>query len=202
MKTLGDVFREADPLGYEPRRSDMERQVIRRRVLDRPTAAHAEAMPRRRFARAAAVVAVGAIGAAIAYRSSIAVDVVAAVRFEVHLAEDTPAAGLREVAVSGGTRRVYLHEDAILTNSDIAHAELIAGGTAATFGVALTFNDAGAGRIAIATGGHVGRPLAILIDGQVVMAPVLRSPITTSAVISGDFTRAEAERIVAGIVGR
>jgi len=68
--------------------------------------------------------------------------------------------------------------------------------------VALTFNDAGAGRIAIATGRHVGRPLAILIDGTVVMAPVLRSPITTSAVISGDFTRAEAERIVAGIVGR
>ena len=54
----------------------------------------------------------------------------------------------------------------------------------------------------IATGGHVGRPLAVLIDGEVVMAPVLRSPITTSAVTSGDFTQPEAERIVAGIVGR
>ena len=106
MKTLGDVFREADPIGYEPRRSDMERQLIRRRVLDRPATAHIEPIPRRRFARTAAAVALGAIGAAIAYRSWIAVDVVAAVRFEVRLAEDTPAAGLREVAVSGGTRRV------------------------------------------------------------------------------------------------
>jgi preprotein translocase subunit SecD len=202
MKTLGDVFREADPLGYEPRRSDMERQLSRRRVLDRPPATGVEAIPRRRFARTMAAVTLGAVGAAVAYRTWIAVDVVAAVRFEVHLAEDTPAAGLREIPVSGGARRIYLHEDAILTNSDIAHAELIAGGTATTFGVALTFNDAGASRITIATGGHVGRPLAILIDGEVVMAPVLRSPITTSAVISGDFTRAEAERIVAGIVGR
>jgi preprotein translocase subunit SecD len=68
--------------------------------------------------------------------------------------------------------------------------------------VAITFNDAGASRMTIATAGHVGRPLAILIDGEVVMAPVLRSPITASAVISGDFMRAEAERIVSGIVGR
>ena len=201
MKTLGDVFREADPIGYE-RRSEVERQISRRRVLDLPPAARVEVVPRRRFARTIAAVALGAIGAAIAYRSWIAVDVVAAVRFEMRLAEDTPAAGLREVAVSGGARRIYLHEDAILTNSDIAHAELITGGAAGTFGVALTFNDAGASRIAVATGGHVGKPLAVLIDGEVVMAPVLRSPITTSAVISGDFTRAEAERIVAGIVGR
>jgi preprotein translocase subunit SecD len=33
----------------------------------------------------------------------------------------------------------------------------------------------------------------------VVTAPVLRSPIGTSAVISGDYTKVEAERIVNGI---
>jgi preprotein translocase subunit SecD len=136
------------------------------------------------------------------YVSWIAVNVVAAVRFEVRLAEDAPAAGLREAAVPGGTRKLYLHEEAVLTNGDIARAETIPGNTAATFGVALTFNGDGASKIARATGGHIGRPLAILIDGAVVMAPVVRSPVTTSAVISGDFTRAEADRIVAGIVGR
>ena len=50
-----------------------------------------------------------------------------------------------------------------------------------------------------ATANHVGRPMAILIDGVVVMAPVLRVRISTSAVISGDLTQAEAERIVNGI---
>ena len=45
----------------------------------------------------------------------------------------------------------------------------------------------------------LGRPLAILIDGEVVTAPVVRGPISTSALISGDYTRAEAERIVEGI---
>jgi len=44
--------------------------------------------------------------------------------------------------------------------------------------------------------------IAILIDGDVVSAPTLRDPISTSAVIDGHYTREEAERIVAGIRGR
>jgi preprotein translocase subunit SecD len=53
-----------------------------------------------------------------------------------------------------------------------------------------------------ATANHIGRPLAILIDGEVITAPVVRGPISTSALISGDYTRAEADRIVNGIVIR
>jgi preprotein translocase subunit SecD len=50
-----------------------------------------------------------------------------------------------------------------------------------------------------ATATHVGRPVAILIDGAVVMAPVVRSPINDTAVITGHFTQAEAERMAKGI---
>ena len=53
-----------------------------------------------------------------------------------------------------------------------------------------------------ATQGHLDRPVAILLDGDVVMAPVVKSPISGSAMITGNYTRAEAERIVTGIVGR
>lgn len=41
--------------------------------------------------------------------------------------------------------------------------------------------------------------MAVLIVGEVVIAPVLRVPISTSARITGSVTRAEAERIVNGI---
>jgi len=41
--------------------------------------------------------------------------------------------------------------------------------------------------------------MAVLLDGQVVMAPVLRTSIGASARISGNFTRAQAQRIVKGI---
>jgi len=41
--------------------------------------------------------------------------------------------------------------------------------------------------------------MAILLDGQVVIAPVVRSPIGDSAVVTGHFTKTEAQRIVDGI---
>jgi SecD/SecF fusion protein len=50
-----------------------------------------------------------------------------------------------------------------------------------------------------ASGNHIGKPVAIIIDGRVVMAPVVRSPIGDSALVTGHFTKAEAERIVHGI---
>ena len=53
-----------------------------------------------------------------------------------------------------------------------------------------------------ATQGHIGKPIAILVDGQVVTAPTVRAAISTTGVISGDFTKAEADRIAAGILGR
>jgi preprotein translocase subunit SecD len=47
--------------------------------------------------------------------------------------------------------------------------------------------------------GHIGKPMAILIDGEVVAAPIVMEPIAAEASINGHFTREEAEKIVAGM---
>ena len=44
--------------------------------------------------------------------------------------------------------------------------------------------------------------MAILLDGRVVAAPVVRSPIGRSALLTGNFTRAEAEAIVSRLPPR
>ena len=54
------------------------------------------------------------------------VDLRAAVRFEVRLAEDNPAGGLQAARV-GTDRTIYLHPEAIVTNSDIATARVVPG---------------------------------------------------------------------------
>lgn len=123
----------------------------------------------------------------------------AAVRFEVRLAEDQPTDGLREVRLAGSNRVIYLHQETIVTNDDIAHSSLVQGDGPTRFGVAVRFNAAGTQKMLAATTSHVGGLMAILIDGEVVAVPILRGPIGASAVISGDFTKAEAERIVNGI---
>jgi len=162
-----------------------------------------EDVPRRRIV-IVSVVALILIGiAGSRYWSRVAVDVVAAaVRFEVRLAEENPASGLREAVVSGADRTIYLHQETVVTNSDIAQAHVIQGDAASRFSVTVTFNADGAAKMFRASQSHLGRPLAILIDGEVAIAPVLRSPIRTSAIISGNYTRAEAEKIAAGILGR
>jgi preprotein translocase subunit SecD len=125
-------------------------------------------------------------------------DLRAAVRFEVRLAEDKPAPGLREVKVAGSDRSVYLHDEVVVSNGDIAAARLVQG-SPTQYGVGIEFNTSGAEKIRAATEGHIGKPVAILLDGQVVMAPVVKASLGASAVITGKFTKSQAERIVEGI---
>jgi preprotein translocase subunit SecD len=123
----------------------------------------------------------------------------AAVRFEVRLAEDQAAAGLDAARVPKSNRVIYLHRDAIVTNADIASSRVVPGATPSEFWIDVRLNDAGAQKMREATTNHIGRPVAILIDGDVVAVPTVKSPISAAAMISGDFTRADADRIVNGM---
>ena len=200
MKTLPELLREADPLGFEPSRTPQDRRRIRQQVLDLPRAV--DNPPRRRLVLAS-MVAVTLVGiAAGSLRWPGWAVAVAAVRFEARLAEENPARGLRETVIAFTGRKIYLHQEVVVTNSDIAEAHVVQGETAAKFSVSVTFSAEGAAKMLRATRGHLGKPLALLLDGQVVLAPVVRAAIGPSAIISGDYTRAEAERIVGGIVGR
>jgi preprotein translocase subunit SecD len=125
--------------------------------------------------------------------------VYAAVRFEVRLAEDHPGAGLREAKLAGSDRVIYLHEEIVVTNSDIASSAVVPGSSPSRFNIGIHLTEAGAEKIRQAAANHLGKPLALLIDGEVVMAPVIRGAIGQSALITGDYSRAEAERIVNGI---
>jgi preprotein translocase subunit SecD len=123
----------------------------------------------------------------------------ATVRFEVKLAEEKPAADLREAKVSRTDRSVYLHAEAIITNSDISRARIIQVDHSSQYNVGVEINPSGTEKIRTATAGHIGKPVAILLDGQVVLTATVREPIAGSAVISGDLSRTEAEKIVKGI---
>jgi hypothetical protein len=203
MKTVSDILRDADPLRHEPHRLEGERSRLRHAVVAAASDASTRSSTWFRTPPAllvvVAVIVVGIVTVGSQIWSHGGATLQAAVRFEVRLAEDHPDAGLRESRIVGSDRVVYLHQEIIVTNSDIAQRSVVRGDGPSRFGIDVQFNAAGAQKMREATAGHVGRPVAVLIDGEVVMAPVLRNPISTSALISGDFTEAEAERIVNGI---
>jgi TonB family protein len=107
----------------------------------------------------------------------------AASRLEIRLAETTPGAGLREAVVSGSDQRLYLHPTPLATWADVTIARVIGPGNPTS--VAVTFNSTAAARLASGTASHLGKPVAIILDGRIVAAPIVRSPISDSAVITG-----------------
>jgi preprotein translocase subunit SecD len=124
--------------------------------------------------------------------------VLAAVRFEVRLAERDPVPGLTVAQVGESGQLIYLHPEVVVNNDDIAQSWVVPD-AANRFGIAVTLTPSGAERMRQATTAHVGRPVAILIDGRIVSAPTVRSPLGESAMLSGLYTKAEADRIVVGI---
>jgi len=108
----------------------------------------------------------------------------AGAQLEIRLAEATPAPGLVEAVVSGSGQRIYLHPATLATGADVTSARVIDMGDS-RFGVGVTFSGAASARMASGTAAHLGRPVAIVVDGQVVSAPTVRAPISESAVISG-----------------
>jgi hypothetical protein len=103
----------------------------------------------------------------------------AGVKLEIRRAESKPAEGLTEATVVGTIQKVYLHK-----------------------GVELTFTKEGGKKMAKVTKEHHNKPLAYLIDGKVIAALTVQSEISKFAYITGKFTKAEAEKIAAGIKGK
>lgn len=200
MSSLRSLLQDADPLRHEAPRLDDEREKLRLRILQ-TTPVDRSTRPIRARLPVVTTLAMVMIGvAALGYQVWVhgTTPLLAAVRFEVRLAEDQPIPGLTVAQVADSTRLIYLHPEIVVSNDDIAQSWVFEDG-AGRFGVAVALLPSGAERMRQATTSHQGRPVAILIDGSVVTVPVVRAPIGDSAVISGDFTRAEAERIAEGI---
>jgi hypothetical protein len=204
MKAIRDLLQEADPLRIESEPAAADRSFRRQAIV---TAA-ASALPATgSWSRIPVylsviliVIAAFAVGSRL-WSPSIS-NVQAAVRFEVRLAERQPAPGLKEAKIAGTRDLIYLHDEVIVTNSDIAQAKVIPQANGSNFCISVTLNPAGAKKMHTFTESHIGKLAAILIDGEVVAAPVVTSPIAESAVIDGHLTKKEAEKIVAGMIIR
>jgi preprotein translocase subunit SecD len=204
MTQLRNVLAAADPFRREQQPTQVERDRVRHTVVAAASRGDAQSERTRRAILAPVLVTFAVIGMIVTASSmwprsgSLAQ---AAVRFEVRLAEDQPASGLRAARVGSSNRTVYLHPEIVVSNDDIERSSVIAGETPSHFWIDVRLNASGADKMRRATANHLGKPVAILINGDVVTAPTLKSPIGAAAVISGDYTQADAQRIAGGMTG-
>jgi hypothetical protein len=124
-----------------------------------------------------------------------------AVTVEFRLAETSRAEGLIEAPVAGTSQTIFLHKEPLLTNQDIADARVVLSELEEP-AVDVRFVPTARQKMREATAAHRGKPIAILVDGRVVTAPIVTWQIGESARIQGAFSQEEAERIAKGLSGR
>jgi protein-export membrane protein SecD len=89
-----------------------------------------------------------------------------------------------------------LKKESTLTGSSLTNAEVKVGGDYGSPYVAIAFNKIGGIKFADITGNNVNKRLAIVLDGIVQSAPVIRSRIPDgNAIIEGNFTPEEAKNL-------
>jgi preprotein translocase subunit SecD len=124
----------------------------------------------------------------------------ARVQVEFRRAETKPAEGLVEATVGSSKDKIYLHKTADATNEDIADARVDT--LNEPVAVIVVFTKEGAKKMAKLSEEHKGKPLAILVDGKAISAPIVRSTFRDQATITGLSSKEEAERIVKAIKGK
>ncbi len=97
----------------------------------------------------------------------------------------------------GQPAKLRVLDQVLLDGSGIKSAKVIRNG--GEWAVAFTLTDAGAARFRRITSYNIGHKLAIVVDGKLVSAPTIQSTMGRNGLISGNFTREQAEHLAAEI---
>lgn len=117
---------------------------------------------------------------------------------EIRAASVSAVSGWRQMASPAG-EPLWVAPTSGLTSADIARAEartLADGGPA----VAILLTDDGAKKMAALSATQANKPIALLLDGEVIWAPVVRGSIGKEAVLTGGkggLTQRQIDRLLA-----
>src|SRR5687768_18389155 len=117
--------------------------------------------------------------------------------FAIRAASTSPVSGWQEIA--SPDRVLWVAPTNDLTSVDIERAELVTGSDGSP-AIAIVFTDGGAKKMAALSTTGLGQPMAFLLDGKLIWAPVVRARMEKDALISGGpegLTADEVQRLLA-----
>ncbi|MBK8001903.1 MAG: sigma-70 family RNA polymerase sigma factor [Verrucomicrobia bacterium] len=120
--------------------------------------------------------------------------------FQIRLAYKTPQPNTQQVTNSVKTRdgglvalNRFLHPEAVVDGRMVKSAEVNFNPVTGKQDVFVRFNDEGKQRLAAFTRENVKQEIAVMVDGQLCMMPIINAEIPGGAIlISGDFSEAQA----------
>jgi preprotein translocase subunit SecD len=115
---------------------------------------------------------------------------------EIRAASNTAVAGWQEMSLPGGGT-VWVSTTNALTSADIARVRPRTDANGQQT-VGMVFTAEGARKMAQLSAAQANKPIALLLDGKVVWAPVVRSSIEKEATLSG-VTPEVVRRVLASL---
>lgn len=114
----------------------------------------------------------------------------------MHHAQTEAGDGLRQMTDRHSGVQLWVAEQPVLSQNDIEQAEVLVSGDGQAV-VLLSLSPSAQALLASITASQIGQPLAILIDGELRMAPIIREPISDGRVaLTGFDSLAEANALV------
>lgn len=127
------------------------------------------------------------------------------VAVELRLATDTPREGAAEVVLPDSTQTIYLSPTVEFTNADIERTRVVIDKDDSELHSMVHVRlrrDAGA-RMAQLTRDHPKEMVAILLDGKVVMAPVIADEMAADLMVTpANMTHGEVVTLARNLAGR
>lgn len=102
----------------------------------------------------------------------------------IRAAAASPVSGWQQMASPDRDRIVWVAPTDDLTSVDIERAEPVTGSDGSP-ALTIVFTGDGAKKMAVLSATRLGQPIAFLLDGKLIWAPVVRARIEREAVLSG-----------------
>ncbi len=122
-------------------------------------------------------------------------------QFSVRAAAAEPVSGWQRMESPDADRTVWVAPTPSLTSDDVERAQSSTGPDGGP-AVAIRFTEAGSEKMRELSAAQVGRPIAMVLDGELIWAPVVRTVISAEALLTGGpngLSADQVQRILASV---
>ncbi len=123
-------------------------------------------------------------------------------QLEIRPAQDNPALGFAEMTSNRIPKPVFVADEVLFTNADVAETWMEGPIRFQGFIIGIAFRDSVQARVEALSQEHMEKRWAIVLNGELFVAPKIVEPLRDHMVLQGDFNETAAGNFARGIVQR
>jgi preprotein translocase subunit SecD len=103
-------------------------------------------------------------------------------------------------ALQGSAEKLCLSQDVVVSATDVDNSIAVSVNRDSMVGIRLALGSAGAARMAAATAAHIGERMGVVLDGRLILAPIIREKMSDAVEIAPVQNDNDLKAILAAIL--